>query len=31
MLEGAKKFDPSKVRAQDVAIAAAVGGGEGND
>jgi ParB family chromosome partitioning protein len=28
MLEGAKKFDPSKVRAQDVAIAAAVGGGE---
>jgi ParB family chromosome partitioning protein len=28
MLEGAKKFDPSKVKAQDVAIAAAVGGGE---
>ena len=28
MIEGAKKFDPSKVRAQDVAIAAAVGGGE---
>jgi ParB family chromosome partitioning protein len=28
MLDGAKKFDPSKVRAQDVAIAAAVGGGE---
>jgi ParB family chromosome partitioning protein len=27
MIEGAKKFDPSKVRAQDVAIAAAVGGG----
>jgi ParB family chromosome partitioning protein len=27
MLEGAKKFDPSKVKAQDVAIAAAVGGG----
>ncbi|HEX4418826.1 MAG TPA: ParB N-terminal domain-containing protein [Kofleriaceae bacterium] len=26
MIEGAKKFDPSKVRAQDVAIAAAVGG-----
>jgi ParB family chromosome partitioning protein len=26
MLEGAKKFDPSKVKAQDVAIAAAVGG-----
>ncbi|HET9620137.1 MAG TPA: hypothetical protein VFP84_02135 [Kofleriaceae bacterium] len=31
MMEGAKKFDPSKVRAQDVAIAAAVGGGEGGD
>ena len=29
MIEGAKKFDPSKIRAQDVAIAAAVGGGEG--
>ena len=29
MIEGAKKFDPSKVKAQDVAIAAAVGGGEG--
>jgi ParB family chromosome partitioning protein len=28
MLEGARKFDPSKVRAQDVAIAAAVGGSE---
>jgi ParB family transcriptional regulator, chromosome partitioning protein len=28
MLEGAKKFDPSKVKAQDVAIAAAVGGSE---
>jgi len=28
MLEGARKFDPSKVKAQDVAIAAAVGGGE---
>ncbi len=27
MIEGARKFDPSKVRAQDVAIAAAVGGG----
>jgi ParB family chromosome partitioning protein len=26
MLDGAKKFDPSKVKAQDVAIAAAVGG-----
>jgi ParB family chromosome partitioning protein len=31
MLEGAKKFDPSKVRAQDVAIATAVGGGSGED
>jgi ParB family chromosome partitioning protein len=28
MLEGAKKFDASKVKAQDVALAAAVGGGE---
>ena len=28
MIEGAKKFDPSKVRAQDVALAAAVGGSE---
>ncbi|MDX2093643.1 MAG: hypothetical protein SFX73_37735 [Kofleriaceae bacterium] len=28
MIDGAKKFDPSKIRAQDVAIAAAVGGGE---
>lgn len=28
MLDGAKKFDPSKVKAQDVAIAAAVGGSE---
>ena len=26
MIEGAKKFDPSKIRAQDVAIAAAIGG-----
>jgi len=31
MIEGAKKFDPSKVRAQDVAIAAAVGGGGGGE
>jgi len=31
MLEGARKFDPSKVKAQDVAIAAAVGGGGGED
>jgi ParB family chromosome partitioning protein len=28
MIEGAKKFDPSKIKAQDVAIAAAVGGGD---
>jgi ParB family chromosome partitioning protein len=28
MLEGARKFDPAKVKAQDVAIAAAVGGSE---
>jgi ParB family chromosome partitioning protein len=26
MLDGAKKFDPSKLKAQDIAIAAAVGG-----
>ena len=26
MIDGANKFDPSKIRAQDVAIAAAVGG-----
>jgi len=26
MIDGAKKFDPSKIKAQDVAIAAAVGG-----
>jgi ParB family chromosome partitioning protein len=31
MIEGAKKFDPSKVRAQDVAIAAAVGGSAGEE
>ena len=31
MIDGAKKFDPSKVKAQDVAIAAAVGGGGGED
>ncbi|HUJ58211.1 MAG TPA: hypothetical protein VLX92_06955 [Kofleriaceae bacterium] len=30
MIEGAKKFDPSKIKAQDVAIAAAVGGGDGD-
>jgi len=30
MLDGAKKFDASKVKAQDVAIAAAVGGGDGD-
>jgi ParB family chromosome partitioning protein len=28
MIEGAKKFDPSKVKAQDIALAAAVGGGD---
>jgi len=28
MIDGAEKFDPSKIRAQDVAIAAAVGGGD---
>jgi ParB family chromosome partitioning protein len=28
MIEGARKFDPSKIKAQDVAIAAAVGGSE---
>jgi ParB family chromosome partitioning protein len=28
MIEGAKKFDASKVKAQDIALAAAVGGGE---
>ncbi len=28
MIEGAKKFDPSKVKAQDLAIAASVGGGD---
>jgi ParB family chromosome partitioning protein len=26
MIDGAKKFDPSKIKAQDIAIAAAVGG-----
>ncbi len=31
MIEGAKKFDASKVKAQDVAIAAAVGGGAGDE
>jgi hypothetical protein len=29
MLDGATKFDPSKIKAQDLAIAAAVGGGDG--
>jgi ParB family chromosome partitioning protein len=28
MIEGAKKFDASKVKAEDVAIAAAAGGGD---
>ena len=31
MLEGARKFDPSKVKAEDMAIADAVGGGDGSD
>ena len=31
MIEGAKKFDPSKIKAQDIAIAAAVGGGGGEE
>jgi ParB family chromosome partitioning protein len=29
MIDGAQKFDPSKIKAQDLAIAAAVGGGDG--
>ena len=28
MIDGAKKFDPSKIKAQDIALAATVGGGE---
>ena len=28
MIDGAKKFDASKVKAQDVVLAATVGGGE---
>ncbi|MBV8758004.1 MAG: chromosome partitioning protein ParB, partial [Deltaproteobacteria bacterium] len=28
MIEGAKKFDASKVKAQDIALAATVGGGD---
>jgi ParB family chromosome partitioning protein len=31
MIEGAKKFDPSKIKAQDLAIAAAVGGSGGDE
>ncbi len=31
MIESAKKFDPSKIKAQDLAIAAAAGGGSGGD
>ena len=31
MIEGAKKFDASKVKAEDVALAAAVGGGSGEE
>lgn len=30
MIDGAKKFDPSKIKAQDIAVAAAVGGGDGD-
>lgn len=28
MLDGARRFDPSKIKAQDIAIAASVGGGD---
>ncbi len=28
MIDGAKKFDPSKIKAQDIALAATVGGGD---
>src|SRR5262245_17538926 len=31
MIDGAKKFDASKVKATDVAIAASAGGGEGGE
>ena len=31
MIEGAKKFDPSKVKAMDLAIAASAGGGEAEE
>jgi ParB family chromosome partitioning protein len=31
MTEAAKKFDPSKIKAQDIAVAAAAGGGEGEE
>jgi ParB family chromosome partitioning protein len=31
MIESAKKFDPSKIKAQDLAVAAAAGGGEGEE
>jgi ParB family chromosome partitioning protein len=31
MIDGAKNFDASKVKAQDVALAAAIGGGEGEE
>jgi len=31
MIDAAKKFDPSKIKAQDIAIAAAAGGGEGEE
>lgn len=31
MIDAAKKFDPSKIKAQDIAVAAAAGGGEGEE
>ena len=31
MIDGAKKFDPTKIKAQDLAVAAAAGGGESED
>jgi ParB family chromosome partitioning protein len=31
MTEAAKKFDPSKIKAPDIAVAAAAGGGEGEE
>ncbi len=31
MIDAAKKFDPSKIKAQDIAVAAAAGGSEGSE